>query len=115
MVARSLMTMRVSTERDDPNGQRDDFNQSITSVITPLTNEPCYWQVQRERFVSDDNKLMAVAVHIILMPITADIKEQDRVIAIKDRRGRSLKSTKLIVKTVVRREDHQEISLDEYN
>ena len=106
--------MRCSTERQVESDAQDPYGQSIRTTATPLTAAPCYWQAQRERFVADGDKVVAVAEHLMLLPLTSDIREQDHVTAITDRRGRSLKSTRLRVMDVIRRETYQEVMLEEY-
>ena len=91
------------------------FNQPITSVVVPLQSHPCYWQVQRESFIADGRKVMALASHFMLMPQGSDIAENDRVTAVTDRKGRAFKSNTLRVMAVVRREDHLEIAMEEYS
>ena len=109
------MTMRCSTERDVASAQVDSFNQPVTTETAVLSDHPCYWQSKAERFVSDGDKLTAVASHMVLVPLESDFKEQDRVTWVKNRRGKFLKSTKLRVIAVVRREDHLEAMCEEYD
>ena len=114
MGARSRMTMRCSTERDVAGAQVDPFNQPITTATAVLSDHPCYWQSKAERFVNDGDKLAAIASHLLLVPLETDLDEQDRVTAVKTRRGKSLKSTKLRVIALVQREDHIEAMCEEY-
>lgn len=108
------MTHRCSTQRDEPGTERDGFNHPITAPVDVLSDQPCYWQSSAERFVADGDKVATVAKHLLLLPLDADIKELDLVTSIKDRRGRSLKSSKLRVLTVIRRETHLEAMPEEY-
>ena len=114
MAARARMTMRCSTERQANTGALTPFGQPVTGRVEPLTSGPCYWQAKTERFIADGTKVAAIASHIMLMPLAADILEQDHVLRIKDRRGRVLKDGRLRVMTVLDLEDHKEISLEEY-
>ena len=114
MSARSKMSHRVTTERDTAGTQRDAFNQPVTHLTSPLSKHPCYWQVRTEQFAADGDKLTAIASHLMLLPLKTDIQEQDRVTSVAERRGKSLKDTKLRVVAVVRREDHIQAMLEEY-
>ena len=115
MVTRSRMTHRANTERDESTGQRNPFNQVVTSVEPVLTKQPCYWQSSRAEFRADGDRLLAITRHIILFPLAADVRELDRITSVTDRRGRVLQSNKLSVMAVVPREDHQEIGVEEYS
>ena len=111
------MTMRCATERDTASADTDPYGAPVTTVTTltqPLTSAPCYWQSRAERFVADGDKVVAVATHMLLLPLGADIRENDRVTSVRDREGKTLKDTKLRVMAVVRREDHLETMLEEY-
>ena len=114
MGARSIMTMRCSTERDAESAEPNRYNKPVTHQTYPLTDSPCYWQSSSEQFVTSGEKLAAIASHMLLTPLTADVREQDTVTSITDRRGRTLKGERLRVMTVLRREDHLEIAAEEY-
>jgi len=109
------MTHRCSTERDEPGTVRDGFNHPVTAPVAVLSDHPCYWQSSSERFIADGQKVASVAAHMLLLPLDTDIKEQDRVTSIQDRRGRTLKGGKLRVLPLVRRETHLEAMLEEYS
>ena len=111
--ARRRMTHRASTERPMPTGAEDPFGNAVTSVTNPLTDHPCYWQAQSERVVRDSSKHVSIAEHLILFPLGTDVQERDQIISITDRRGRPLKSTRLGVLPVLRREDHIEAEAKE--
>lgn len=111
---RERMSMRCITERQSPRMQRDAFNQPTFSETSPLTNHPCYWQSQSARFVAQD-KLAAVSTHLILLPLDSDIREQDIITAITDRRGRSIHDKRLRVTAMVPRENHIECIAEEYS
>ena len=65
--------------------------------------------------MADGDKMVAVATHTMLLPLGADIHENDRVTSVRDREGKTLKDTKLRVMAVVRRESHLETMLEEYS
>ena len=111
--ARRRMTHRASTERPVPTGAEDPYGNAVTSITNPLTDHPCYWQAQSERVVRDSSKHVSIAEHLILFPLGTDVQERDQIISITDRRGRPLKSTRLGVLPVLRREDHIEAEAKE--
>ena len=109
------MRMRCSTERDKVSGTNA-FGQPIISPIPDriLHQVPCYWQARSETFVADGNKLTAVAMHSMMLPLDEDIKENDTVTEIINRASVKLKDTRLRVVTVIRREAYQSVMLEEY-
>ena len=113
MTARSFMTHRCDTERDVISDRRNDYNQPITELRDINTALPCYWQVRTERLILDGDKAAAIAMHNLLTPLGSDLQEQDRVTRIYDRRDQTLKSETMRVLTMIRREDHLELALDE--
>ena len=115
MVTRSRMTHRADTEREADSGQRNPFNQPITTTEPVLAQSPCYWQSTTETFRADGDRLVAIAQHLMLFPLSADVRVLDRVTTVTDRRGRVLKGNKLLIQAAVRREDHQEVVAEEYS
>ena len=109
------MTHRANSERDVASGQRNPFNQAVTSVDPILTKQACYWQATSEEFRADGDRLVAIARHIMLFPLSADVQELDRITSVTDRRGRVLQGNKLVVRAAVNREDHKEVRLEEYS
>ena len=115
MSVRARMTMRCSTERETPTVELNRYQQPITATVHPLTDSPCYWQAQSRQFVTTNEKLVAITTHVLLMPLGADVDEDDRITSITDRRGRVLKAGKLrIMPGGVRRETHLEVRCEEY-
>ena len=114
MSARLRMTMRCATTRQTPTGPSDDYGQEITAKTAVLSDQPCYWQVQSDRFLADGNKVMASGLHTLWLPRGTDITEQDMVINVNDRRGRALLAFRLRVVAAVNRETHVEVSAEAY-
>ena len=52
-------------------------------------------------------------MHNMMAPLGSDLQEQDRVTRIYDRRGQTLKSETMRVLTMIRRESHLELALEE--
>ena len=113
MSARSFMTHRCDTERDVESAQRDPYNHPVIELRDINTALPCYWQVRTERLILDGDKAAAIAMHNMLTPLGSDLQEQDRVTRIYDRRDQTLKSETMRVLTMIRREDHLELALEE--
>ena len=107
------MSHRCDTERDVESAQRDPYNQPITELRDINTALPCYWQVRTERLILDGDKAAAIAMHNMLTPLGSDLQEQDKVTRIYDRRDQTLKSETMRVLTMIRREDHLELALEE--
>ena len=107
------MSHRCDTERDVISDRRNDYNQPITELRDINTALPCYWQVRTERLILDGGKAAAIAMHNMMAPLGSDLQEQDRVTRIYDRRDRTLKSETMRVLTMIQREDHLELALEE--
>ena len=115
MPARSRMTMRCRSHRNVDSGDKDGINQPITDFKPILTSLPCYWQVRNETFIADGDKLVAKAVHRMILPLGSDVEEQDVISDIRNRRGRTIKEGQLHIKSVLQREDHLAAVLEEYD
>ena len=113
MTARSFMTHRCDTERAVESAQLDPSGHPVTELRDINTALPCYWQVRTERLILDGGKAAAIAMHNMLTPLGSDLQEQDRVTRIYDRRDQTLKSETMRVLTMIRREDHLELALEE--
>ena len=107
------MTQRCDTERDVISDRLNAYNQPITELRDINTALPCYWQVRTERLILDGDKAAAIAMHNIMAPLGSDLQEQDRVTRIYDRRDQTLKSETMRVLTMIQREDHLELALEE--
>ena len=113
MSARSFMTHRCDTERAVESAQLDPSGHPVTEIRDINTALPCYWQVRTERLILDGGKAAAIAMHNMLTPLGSDLQEQDRITHIYDRRGQTLKSETMRVLTMIRRESHLELALEE--
>lgn len=107
------MRHRCNTERNAVSDTRDAFNQPVTELRDINTDLPCYWQVRTEQLVLDGDKVATVALHRMLAPIGSNLREQDRVTSIHDRLGRTLNGNTMRILTMIRREDHLELALEE--
>ena len=113
MTARTRMTMRADTERD-VQGTALDRNRKLVTTNTRIhTDLACYTWPSTERLITSDNRVLTLAVHQMITPVDADLVELDRVLAVRNRRGRSLYSAMKIT-SVLRRETHLELTLEEY-
>ena len=112
MSTRSFMTHRCDTERAVESAQCDPSGHPVTEIRDINTALPCYWQVRTERLILDGGKAAAIAMHNML-PLGSDLQEQDRVTRIYDRRDQTLKSETMRVLTMIRRESHLELALEE--
>ena len=125
MPARTAMKMRCQVQREVDTDRRDAFNQKITEQQTVTdsvfdldadgerTEMPCYAQPRSERYVTQDAKVLTVAIHTMLAPRKADLRSGDVVLNVRDKSGYKIVPNKMLVASVIRREDHQELVLEE--
>lgn len=114
MSIRSKMVHRAAVERDvgtstDSLNQLSPDRQQINAAL------PCYVQTKMERIIADGNKFMALATYTMWAPLDADLKEEDVITRVVNRRGQEIFGNRLRVKPVVRRETHLEAVLEEYS
>ena len=112
MTARSRMTHRCDMERDVAGTERDRNNNPIVTNARIHTDLACYTWPSTERLITSDNRVLTLAVHQMIAPLDADLVELDRVLVVRDRRGTEL-YPEMKVTSVVRRETHKEITLEE--
>ena len=122
MPARTAMTMRCTVERVEKTERVSAGGQPIVTETpqTVATDMPCYAWAISERFITADARVMTVAVHKMLAPnwlepdpLGRDLQEGDRVLNIRDKRGNVIVPNRLLITSVIRREDHSELTLEE--
>ena len=138
--ARAMMTMRATTERNtsdtlDPYGGK-------TVALNPIFgSDPlavcwgdhaicwgdhalewgggldgllhCYVQARSEDTRAKGGGFVAVATHTLWAPLGSDLEEEDYVTAVENRRGTILFPHRMLVTSLIRREDHLEAMLRE--
>ena len=115
MTARRRMTHRCDTTRNVATGSIDSFTQAIRRRNPILREQACYWQSRTEVLIVDTEKVASVAVHLIILPLGTDIRAQDLITGVRDRRGNILYSDNLRVVAAIPREDHIEATLEVYH
>ena len=113
MTARTRMTMRADVERDVVGTERNRNNMPIVTNTRIHTDLACYTWPSTERLITNDNRVLTLAVHQMIAPLDADLQELDRVLAVRNRRGSSL-YPEMKITSVLRRETHKELTLEEY-
>ena len=113
MTARSRMTMRCTVQRDfntivDPYGgpAGPQFGAHIASL-------PCYAWATREREVVDGEKNAVIADWRAIVPKGSDVNEDDKLTSVQDRLGVSIASADFRIESVIRRQDHLVLLLEE--
>lgn len=115
MSARNAMTHRALVQRDTSTGTDDYGQPNIPSWITFHTALACHYWTKTEREVIDGQKTAVIAKHRLLVPAGTDIKERDRVASIRDRSGNTLVGNTMLIRSVIRKETHIELDLEEYS
>ena len=106
------MTLRCDVERDVAGLARDGFNQPVTIVQRIHDGLACFSWPTTERLITADQKVMTLAVHEMIAPVNADLKELDRVLEVRDRRGTHLYPA-MKVTSVIRLKTLLELTLEE--
>lgn len=113
MAARQRMTMRTTIERDqataDPYGSPGPPDwQTLESDV------PCYVWAEAARKMISDTQTVTLDHPGAIVPLGTDITEEDRLASITDRRGTQLFPL-FYVDAVMRRKDHLELRLRDYD
>ena len=107
------MKMRCNVQRGVTGTERNAFNQLVTTDTVVHTDMPCYAWPRTERLVTQDGKVLTVAIHKMLAPRKTELHEGDVVLNVRDKSGYEIVPNKMLVASVIRREDHQELVLEE--
>lgn len=113
MTARATMTHRALVERGVSVGTDDFGHPNPPAWDTHIASLPCRLWTKSEREIADGNKLVILAVHKLLVPLNTDITESDRIASIKDRLGNTLVGNLMLIRSVIRKETHLELDLEE--
>ena len=113
-LTRSVMKHRATVERDTGTA-RDPFNSRVPAFEQVHNDLACYVQARMERTVADNDKFVAIADWLMLAPMDADLKEEDVVTKVTNRRGKVLFENRLRITGLVSLETHQEAALEQYS
>jgi hypothetical protein len=110
------MTHRALIERPGID-TTDAYGQPVPGVFAlHIAAQPCYWYEAITRAVpgesADGQKILIAASHQMLVPLTADILESDRVNGVRDRRGAIVTDEVMNIKQRAHRRDHALLLLE---
>lgn len=115
MTVRSRMTHRAVVERNTSTGV-DDHNQPLPPTwTTHIAAQACYLYTPSGGApgeILDEDKGAVVGGHRLLVPLSADITEGDRINGVTDRRGQTVNASKFNVRLVIRKPDHKLLLLE---
>lgn len=80
-----------------------------------LTNLPCwFWQEGRgSRTVMDSDKVVEISVKRVMVPLDADVTEDDRVLSVTDRLGATVATGPMRIDVVRVTKDHKILEVEE--
>lgn len=111
MTARGAMRHRATLERPVHAGGKDPYG--ATAVLERATSEiPCYWWERSITEAEDGRKVTRISVGTMIVPLGTAIAEGDRVVAVNDRRGRSIVTSRWDVTGILTQPDHLEVLLE---
>ena len=89
--ARGSMTMRCTIERNSVSVLVDDYNNPVPAEFVPLAADvPCRAWVKAGRTIIDGEKSVVIEDRRVLLPLTTDVTEADRISSITDRLGNAI-------------------------
>lgn len=105
MSTRNRMVQRALVQR--ATYTTDAYGQPVPTWATHIAAQPCYfWEPtgQRGEIVGERNA--DIYSHRLLVPLTTDVTEEDRISGVVDRRARTVTASVFNVTQVVRKPDH---------
>ena len=113
MTARSRMTQRALVQRSTSPGE-DDFGNPLPGVwATHIAAMPCWWYGSTEREAVTEETTAVVTDIKLMVSLTADVTEQDRINQIKDRLGTVVLDGILGIETVLRLRSQKQLTLSQ--
>jgi hypothetical protein len=113
MSARSRMTQRALVQRSTSPGEDDYGNPLPGSWATHIAALPCWWYGSTEREAVDEETTAVVTDIKVMVPLSADVTEQDRIAGIVDRLGTTVLPGILGIETVLRLRSHKQLTLSQ--
>lgn len=111
MSARSRMTQRALIQRATSAGTDDYGNPLPPSWATHIASLPIWLYASTEREAVTEETTAVVADLRAMVPLDADVTEQDRIAGITDRRGNVIEPATLGVETVLYQRSHRQLTL----
>lgn len=113
MTARSRMTQRALVQRYSSPGFDDSGNPLPGTWATHLTALACWLYGSTEREAVSEETTAVVTDLKLMVPVSADVTEQDRIAGITDRRGQTVHAGLLGIETVERKRSHKQLTLSQ--
>lgn len=111
MSSRSRMTQRALVERYTPGASDDSGNPTSGAWATHLAALACWLYGSTEKEAVTEEKTAVITDLRLMVPLSADVTEQDRIASVKDRRGTVIEAGLLHIDTVLRKRTHLQLSL----
>ena len=111
MSARSRMTQRALVQRSVSPGNDDYGNPLPGTWSTHIEALPIWLYASTEREAVSEETTAVVADLKAMVPLDADVTEQDRIAGITDRRGTVIEPATLGIETVLYQRSHKQLSL----
>lgn len=101
------MIHRARIERDS-NTTADAYGQpDVPTWAATYTAQPCYlWQPIGQRGEITGERNADIYDHRLLVPLTVDVTEEDRINGITNRRGATISDSVYNIRQIVRKPDH---------
>jgi hypothetical protein len=111
MTARSRMTQRALVQRYTPGASDDSGNPTAGSWATHLSALACWLYGSTEKEAVTEETTAVITDLRLMVPLSADVTEQDRINGVTDRRGTAIEAGLLHIDTVLRKRTHLQLSL----
>lgn len=111
MTARSRMTQRALVERQSSPGTDDYGNPLPGTWATHIAALACWLYGSTEREAVTEETTAVVTDLKLMVPLGANISEQDRINRITDRRGTVIEPAMLGIETILRKRTHLQLTL----
>lgn len=105
------MTQRALVQRHTSPGNDDYDNPLPATWATHVEALPCWLHASTEREAVTDESTAVVTDLKAMVPLSADITEQDRIASITDRRGVVIESGILGIETILNQRSHKALTL----
>ena len=105
------MTQRALVQRATVAGDDDYGNPLPQTWATHLAALACWLYGSTEKEAVSEEATAVVTDLRLMVPLTADVTEQDRISGVKDRRGTVIEAGILEIDTVLRKRTHLQLSL----
>ena len=87
MSARSQMIHRMKVERERDNNAVDGHGQPLTDLVTIYDALPCRVWDQEGELIVTEGKVVNIGMHQAIAPYGKDIRENDIISEVADKRG----------------------------